>query len=288
MLTHNGGVLTSENQDTKSFKYNVITKEVLKDYGFNPTTIILAGGTGQDTIDFLQAEKWSRMYYKMSDKYGQVEPYYHPRMGFSSYSSLNSFKTAVDNAITNHSWVVFYMHGIDKETQVATYLNSALEYVNEKVQTGDAEIKTYSEVYGAYYRNDPHLYGTGYIGTNEKLTWTYEEDTINVVNHYAYGGVEVVSITASEYHASDTNTIIFKHNKNTSVGFNTGCFSSFIGCTEFIVEGLNNPRNSAIQNSYLPNTVTSIKVSWDISAGAITPATIGADPNATVTYNYTP
>lgn len=286
VLSHNGGALTSETQATDSFKYNAITKQLLKDYGFNPTTIILAGGEGQDTIDFLQAEKWSRMYYKMSDKYGLVEPYKHDRVAFANFNSLNNFKTSVNDAIANNKWVVYYMHGINKETQVATYLNDALAYVKDKLDEGACEIKTYSEVYDAYYRNDPHLMGTGIIGSGkEEMAWTFDDGLLTITNNYKYGGVNTVSVTASEYHANDTTKIVFNQTNTTvSIGFGSGFLSDFVNCTEVVILGLNGMRGGT--NSLPPNATT-IKVSWSESTQRINPETWGANPNATVIYDYT-
>ena len=155
IIAHNGGVLTQEgfsDYDTM-YSFFVRSKQMFNYYGFDVNGIILAGGQGQVT-GATESERWASSIYSYSDLYG-VEydkkeialdsVYYHYRTGLSNYASdYDRIVQAIDSAIENNTWTVFYFHSyneIDKDV-----LAQVLDYVNTKNEE-ELEVVTYKEMY---------------------------------------------------------------------------------------------------------------------------------------------
>lgn len=168
IIAHNGGVLTEAGMSDYSTMYSffIRTKQLFNYYDFDVNGIILAGGSGQVT-GAEASERWASSIYSYSDLYG-VEydkkeialdsAYYHRRWGLGNYNNdLNKIKDAIDEAIENNSWIVFYFHD-SREITVET-LEEVLDYINTKNEE-ELEVVTYKEMYQKNARKESDIINT--------------------------------------------------------------------------------------------------------------------------------
>lgn len=193
IIAHNGGVLTQEgfsDYDTM-YSFFVRAKQIFNYYGFDVNGIILAGGQGQVT-GAEESERWASSIYSYSDLYG-VEynrkeialdsVYYHYRTGLSRYASdYEKIVQAVDSAIENKEWLVFYFHSYSEID--ADVLAQVLDYVNSKNEE-ELEVVTYKEMYQKNATKESEILntkttyyvsstGTSKDGTSENDPMSYE------------------------------------------------------------------------------------------------------------------
>lgn len=184
ILSHNALVVTDDTINNNNFMYNyfVVQKQLLNRMGLNVNGIILAGGSGQITGSSITA-KWTSSIYKYSDLLGEQyntslgidSVYYHRRGGLANYNNdIEKIKSAIDTAIENKTWAVFYFHDTN-EVSLET-LEEILDYINSKSKD-DVEVVTYNTMYQRFasresaIKNDKKTYyvssdGTSKDGTN--------------------------------------------------------------------------------------------------------------------------
>jgi hypothetical protein len=215
VLAHHTTTLTSSNYDFDTlYDHFAKTKETLQDYGYDVNGIILAGGVGQDTIDFADIEKWSRMYYLYSDLYGIAEPYRHPRYSIAySYSTQEAFEARIQQAITDKEWVVFYMHSLTEIS--AENLALRLAYV-AGLESTDIQCVNYKHMYdnfitsavsGAVGKTLASISATKTVATYTEgdtlatndiaVTATYSDDTTANVTTSAIFNTSAVNMAAA-------------------------------------------------------------------------------------------
>lgn len=165
ILAHNGGVLTEEKLSDYNEMYAVFvkSKQIFNQYGLDVNGAILGGGVGMVT-GREETEKWCSSIYSYADLYG-VEyehkmlaldsVYYHRRGGLGNYKSdFEALKAAVDNAIRDKSWSVFYFHEfseIDEEV-----FSQLLDYINSKNEN-ELEVVTYKQMYSRFAKKEQTL-----------------------------------------------------------------------------------------------------------------------------------
>lgn len=112
--------------------------------GFNINGIILAGGTGQISVDDTEyrglIELVTNKYYKYSDKYGLSTQYWKQRNWFSG-RTLDDLKKIVDTHIENKTWEVIYGHGLSECSEET--IRGLCEYLAEKEAQGLVKVVTY-------------------------------------------------------------------------------------------------------------------------------------------------
>ena len=193
IMAHNATQLTEEGLSDYSTMYSffVRTKQLFNDYDLDVNGIILSGGTGY-VAGIEETEKWASSIYSYSDLYG-VEydrkeialdsVYYHRRGGLSNYGNdLDAIKAAINNAIAQKSWTVFYFH--DSNEINDEVLSQVLDYVNSINET-ELEVVTYKEMYEKYATKESEILntkktyyvsstGTSADGTNSNDPMSYE------------------------------------------------------------------------------------------------------------------
>lgn len=184
ILCHTAPVITNETIEDEEFLYNyfVVQKQLLTQMGLDVNGIILAGGIGQITGSSITA-KWASAFYKYSDllgekqtSYGLDSVYYHSRTGLGGFNNdFEKIKTAIDDAIENKKWTVFYFHDTN-EVSTET-LTQIFEYLSQK-RNNEIAVSTYSEMYENFairvsdYETIKTTYyvsstGTGTFGTSQ-------------------------------------------------------------------------------------------------------------------------
>lgn len=174
------------------FTFFVRNKQWLQKYGFEVNGVILSGGLGQVTGDE-RSERWVSSLFSYSDLYGveykkneiaMDSVYYHRRGGLGNYyNNIEKIKQSIDKGIAEKSWTVFYFHDgneINTETMAAV-----LDYVNQKIKSGELKAVTYKEMYEknagkeSVIRNTNSTYyvsstGTSLTGTDKNHPMSYE------------------------------------------------------------------------------------------------------------------
>jgi len=158
ILSHNTTVITAANIENFDVMYYQFagTKKELNNAGFEIDGIILSGGPDELANDE-RTEKWARMYYKYSDRYGLVEPYNHPRMSIAK-TALNTVKAKIDEIVANKTWNGFHCHGINNQDGTAIYANgfreaefrTVLDYIKTYVDAGTLAVVPYGFVYKTF------------------------------------------------------------------------------------------------------------------------------------------
>ena len=142
------------------YEHFVKAKASMVARGWDVNGIILAGGQGQ-VVGSPISDKWVRSNFLYSDIYGEsqyTEPYYHYRQNLSNYNSLADVKTAITNAMTNHTWVVLYQHGFDEFSE--QNLVDLLAWMNTEGYTTSTYKEVYDDLIAYEYSDipDPSLY----------------------------------------------------------------------------------------------------------------------------------
>lgn len=154
ILTHSHTVITDNNVNdelvmTQQFLTN---KKMLIDAGFDVNGIILTGGTG--AISGAMFLPWLLPYYKYSN--------YAAGTAYENYALSRTFlgndtaanQAAMDAAVTNHTWLIFYTHSITRalagiDTTQAS-IEAALTYVASLVSAGTAQVVNYKYMYDTF------------------------------------------------------------------------------------------------------------------------------------------
>ena len=98
----------------------------LNNLGFNVNGMIQVGcGGAEGTADFELVESVARKYYKYSDGSG-VSPQYKLTRRSASWDSLANLKKRIDNAATNKTWQVLYVHSFKEITSDASTEDGAI------------------------------------------------------------------------------------------------------------------------------------------------------------------
>lgn len=125
----------------------------LNNLGFNVNGMIQVGcGGAEGTADFELVESVARKYYKYSDGSG-VSPQYKLTRRSASWDTLANLKKRIDNAATNKTWQVLYVHSFkeitsDASTEDGAILREVLQYIKDK--NGAVEVVTYNGMYNAF------------------------------------------------------------------------------------------------------------------------------------------
>ena len=193
IMAHNATPLTEDGLSDYSTMYSffVRTKQLFNDYDLDVNGIIVSGGTGY-VAGIEETEKWASSIYSYSDLYGMEydrkeialdSVYYHRRGGLSNYGNdLDAIKAAINNAIAQKSWTVFYFH--DSNEINDEILSQVLDYVNSISET-ELEVVTYKEMYEKYATKESEILntkktyyvsstGTSADGTNSNDPMSYE------------------------------------------------------------------------------------------------------------------
>ena len=143
VLTHSFTVITEDNENNFSTMYSQFSnnKRLLENAGLHVNGIILSGGTGEVRDEV--TDMWAREYYNYSDKYGESEPYYHPRVNIAK-TNIDTLKGYIDNAVLNKTWLSLSFHGL-YDYGITTDGTSA--YVNGFTTTDLTYILNYIKTY---------------------------------------------------------------------------------------------------------------------------------------------
>ena len=212
VLSHAPNPITENTIDNFDALYEQFakSKEMLQLYGFDVNGIILAGGNGQIVGDN-RTDKWARAYYLYSDIYGNTEygyPYYHYRTALSNLT-LEKAKAAVDNAITNKEWIIFYLHEWAEFSQAD--MEALLDYIKGK-NLHELEVVTYKEIYDRFCIKYPKQVVSITADKTSKVYATGEDiviSDITVIAYYNDGSVEKIT---------DGITVDISQVNNTTVG----------------------------------------------------------------------
>lgn len=148
ILSHSvdGKVLTEELATDISFIKNMLmkSKEHLTKHGFIIRGFIRPGGTGAIDWRNRNLQRFTQMFYDYSDLCGDTKQYYNSRTGLG-YTSIETAKTYVDDAIQNHKWYTFMSHTLDgTESQLTEeWFREFLTYATQQ----GIKFKTYSYMY---------------------------------------------------------------------------------------------------------------------------------------------
>ena len=200
IMAHNGGTLKQEDLSdyNKMYSYFVKTKQLFNYYDLDVNGIILAGGSGQ-VVGAEETERWASSIYSYSDLYGMQydkdnnvleSTYYHYRCGLGGFGNdVDKIKKAIDDAIENQTWTVFYFHNTNEIS--LDVLSQVLDYVNSKDEA-DIEAVTYKEMYQMNAAKESEVIntkktfyvsetGTSRAGVSKEAPMSYE-----TANHKKY------------------------------------------------------------------------------------------------------
>lgn len=153
VLCHSQIALSSESTDEEVYAQFVTNKKELESYGFTIRGIIEAGSGGnENTFDYKRAERYLRLLYNYSDKYGKglgLPNFYNPRTYISRNPETNH--TYVDNCVKNKTILIFVTHLItDSGTSTGNTSEDILRDLMLYVKTKDVHLLTFGGVYDKF------------------------------------------------------------------------------------------------------------------------------------------
>ena len=149
VLSHGWSQITEDSTEQDYIKAFVTEKEEMQKNGFACRGKITIGGTGQINND-IRTDKWVKLYYEYSDKYGLVSSkmYSHGRWWFHDWSTVDNVKNKINEYVAKKEFVVMAMHGSNN--------TSDLEYVDnvkailEYMKSINCTFTTWGKVYDKY------------------------------------------------------------------------------------------------------------------------------------------
>lgn len=153
VLCHSKVALSSESTDEEVYAQFVTNKKELESYGFTIRGITEAGsGGGEKTFNYKRAERYLRLLYNYSDKYGYglgLPNFYNPRTYISRNAETNH--VYVDNCVNNKTLLIFVTHSITTlGTDTGSITEDVLRDLMEYVKTKDVYLLTFGGVYDKF------------------------------------------------------------------------------------------------------------------------------------------
>ena len=148
IICHSAPVITEANKNDfdTMYQYFCKNKEQLEHYGFNVRGIFKAGGDNAiyDAADPI-IDAWATHYYEFGDYFTTSFPYTFNRTLLEDWESYTGLTTAIQNAVSNHSYFIGAVHYYN--SSVETAINTIITALSGYTEGVDYEFVTPSQLY---------------------------------------------------------------------------------------------------------------------------------------------